>query len=145
MALSDPAGLPVSGSASYGGVMQATVETGGNLTDLAGTLDMVVDFPTSAVSGGVSGIYYGDGQAYSGALTLANGALDRGADTALDYIFGADLAGTLSGAGDAIAVSAYLAGDFHGASQQAVAGAITGSATSDAGTGLVYGGFIAAR
>ncbi|MFV2001912.1 MAG: hypothetical protein ACC619_02920, partial [Paracoccaceae bacterium] len=76
---------------------------------------------------------------------ISNGAIDRGADTAVEYTFSADLGGVLSGGGEAFDITADLSGDFFGLSFGAVAGVIAGTAITGSSSGYLFGNFIAAQ
>lgn len=141
----DPASLPVSGSASYAGVMVLDAEVVSGVLPLTGALGLQADFASATMSGQARGFRDASNTAYQGQLVLANGVLDRGADINSAYTFGADLAGVISGGGDSFDVTATLQGDFLDAGQQAVSGVVTGSAVSSFGTGFIYGDFIASQ
>lgn len=139
----DPASLPGSGSATYDGVM--TLDAGlasGNLA-MTGALALTAQFATSTISGHADAFRDAANRAYTGQLSLSNGVIDRGADPNSAYTFSADLAGTLSGNGATLAMTADLSGDFLDVNAQAVAGVVSGSTVSGGHRGYLYGDFVA--
>lgn len=142
--LSDPAGLPTSGRADYAGVMRISANFPGASTDLAGAMDMSVNFANSTLRGGVTSIRDVTGRGY-GDLDIDNGSLDRGADSLTEYTFQAELTGTLRAPGANWQVNGFIEGDFHGNAQQAVTGGLGGALTNGANNATLSGDFIAQK
>lgn len=142
ISFTDPASLPMSGHASYDGVIRMDVQKGASQVSLNGALNLSVNFRNEAISGSASGFVDQADRAYSGKLTVSNGVMDRAANPATDYTFQADLDGQLKGGGNNFDINAGLSGDFKGSQNDAVVGTVQGTATSAAGTGYLYGDFI---
>ncbi|MGR3660109.1 MAG: hypothetical protein ACU0CA_02835 [Paracoccaceae bacterium] len=145
ISFTDPSSLPMSGSATYSGIMQLDIQKGAGEISMDGLLNMKVSFANNAVSGTATNFIDENNANYSGKLTLSNGMIDRGADPNVDYTLQADIGGTLSGGGKSFDISADLQGDFHGSGWKATSGGVQGSAVSSYGTGYVFGEFVAAR
>ena len=145
IAVTDPATLPDSGSATFSGVMLLDAQLGAGATSMAGTLNLAANFATDGISGTADNFIDDADIAMTGTLVISNGILDRNANTAIEYTFSSLLAGTLAGGGETYVISADLSGDFLGPSYDAVAGVIAGSAETGFGTGYLFGEFIAAQ
>jgi len=143
LSASDPAALPGTGSASYDGVMRASLIIGGDNTEMTGRLDLTANFGTDQITGGVSGIIDENERPFSGDLILSDGVIDRGADTSVAYTFAADLGGTIDPGAAAIVIDGILQGDFLGAGQSGISGAVTATATDSGVTGSLIGDFTA--
>ncbi len=142
---SDPSGLPISGAATYAGVMSLTVETGSGDLDMMGALALSANFTANSISGDATGFVTENATALSGGLTISGGVIDRSANTALEYTYTAILAGNLSGGGETFGIDSDMSGDFLGPDHLAASGIVSGTANSSFGTGYVFGTFIAAQ
>jgi hypothetical protein len=140
---SDPTTLPTIGTATYAGIVRIAVETGGPEIQMAGDFGMIANFQTTTVSGTAGGFVDQTDQTYAGVLNMANGSIDRAADTAIEYTFVAEIDGTLSGGGTIYDITALLGGDFLDPDYGAIDGVISGTVTSGIDSGLIYGDFIA--
>ena len=145
IAVTDPATLPVSGSAAFSGVMLLDAQLGAGATSMAGALNLVANFATDSISGNASNFVDDADNAMAGTLVMSNGVLDRAANTAIEYTFSSLLAGTLAGGGESFVISADLSGDFVGPTYGAAVGVIAGTATTGFGSGFLFGEFIAAQ
>lgn len=123
--------------------MGMTITLNGDDTSLAGTLTLSADFAGSLISGDVRGVSDAGEHYYPGTLLISAGAIYRGADTAIDYTFTADMNGTLQAPGGDLAVDGIIDGDFLGASHQAVSGAVLGTVTGAGSIGIIFGDFLA--
>lgn len=141
--ISDPATLPMSGTASYAGVLRLDMENAAGEVSVDGKLNLSVSFADNNITGTANKFVDPNDARYLGELTLSNGFLDRAADPAVDYTFNADLTGTLIGGGDVYDLNAGLSGDFLGPGQGAVSGQLAGSADSSFGSGYLFGEFVA--
>lgn len=139
----DPATLPPSGSAQYQGVIGLIVETAGGPLAINGGMTLAASFATDTLSGAANGFVDENALTYSGALAIANGAIDRGAVVGSDYTYSATLGGTLTSIADSFSILGDIHGDFHGATFSATSGVVTGAATSGIGVGYLFGDFIA--
>jgi len=142
VAATDPLTLPVSGSADYAGVVRLDVENGPGDISMDGRLALHADFSANTISGDASQFVDENEVAYSGALTLSNGVIDRNADLATEYTYTGNLDGSLTGAGETYAIVSDLSGDFVSSTTGAVTGVIAGTSTYSLGTGYVYGVYI---
>jgi len=139
----NPPGLPGTGQARYVGVINLDAQLGAGKIVLAGAIEMTADFGASTISGQASGFRNSANQSYLGALGLSNGTIDRNANPALTDTYFADIAGTLSGGGQDLTISADLSGDFLGGGALGAGGVVTGVVTSSAGLGALFGDFLA--
>ncbi len=147
----DPASLPTSGGATYEGVMG--LDTYNSASDLEGVPEEILgemtlnaDFASSSVSGEVDDFVTPDDDRVDGSLDISNGVIDRTVDVDLFYTYGFDLNGTLTTEeGTDFDVDAEGAGDFFGSGHQQAGGIVEGVISSDSGTALVEGGFVAER
>ncbi len=143
--VTDPATLPLSGSARYEGVLRLDSETAAGNVLLDGALVLDVAFASDSLSGS-AGDFISQGEVpYGGTLTIANGVIDRLADTSAGYTFLADLTGALTGEGETLNYAITLNGDFLGLQAGAVVGVLQGQVVHAAGSGLVLGDFLAAQ
>ncbi len=134
--ISDPALLPVTGRAVYAGFGTLDLAIGGTMQSYIGDLDLTVEF--SGTGDPISGTLHSfDG--LSGALSIANGNLDRGADTDVDYTFGADIDGTLTNSDGDYVIDASLSGDFRGRDQDGITGVVFGDITGSNGVDIFDG------
>jgi hypothetical protein len=135
--------LPKTGHATYSGVIRLLTELSSIQTELAGSLDVTVDFGGAVFSGAASGFVDAGDRSYAGTLALDDGILDLYADPSTTFRAFSDLLGTLDGQGYSIRINADIYGDFHGSNPVAFAGGVAGQATgSDVGD-YVYGTFVA--
>ena len=140
-----PSGLPLSGAASYAGVIGLQTETVSADLALSGVLRLDVNFLAGSLSGSATSFVDQNDTAYGGTLTIANGVLDRTADPVTGFTFSATVSGAISGGGENFAITADLNGDFLGPAHNAVTGPIAGSASGSVPNGYLFGDFIAAR
>lgn len=129
--------IPVTGVANYVGLV------GFSEPDYAviGDLSIGVNFGNDAISGNASNFADSDGVNYTGSLTVNNGSIDRTADPVTEYQFNADMGGMLQGGGESFVVDTVMSGDFGGPNQDAIAGIVSGTISSNAGTSGVVGDF----
>jgi hypothetical protein len=139
----DPATLPNAGTANYVGIVRIAVETGGPEIQMAGDFAVTANFQTTTVSGAATGFVDQSDQSYVGVLSMADGSIDRAADTAVEYTFIAEIGGTLTRSGAIYDITGLLGGDFLEPAYGAIDGVISGTVTSGIDGGLVYGDFIA--
>lgn len=135
--------LPISGQASYDGVLLLTVQNGSDVQEMAGKLVMTADFANLVIGGSASDFVDEFERLYVGQLQMQNGAINPAAVTAVDPSFHADLTGGLQSGAFQFYIVADLYGDFLGMNADAVRGPVSGSATSAQGGGFVLGSYIA--
>ncbi len=140
IAATDPATLPLSGTASYQGVMQMDVQTASGIVGMSGALALSSNFLNSTITGSVQGVVDENNLYYTGSLAITGGVIDRAAVPA-GYTYTANMDGTLTGAGEVFGISADLSGDFLGASYAGSSGIVAGTATSSIGSGTLFGTF----
>ncbi len=140
-----PASLPISGGATFNGVVGLRIGTAAGERRMNGALSLTVQFSTSSLAGTAGAFSDQNGATLTGSLAITNGVLDRTANPAAGYTFSANMDGTITGPGDSFAITSDLSGDFRGAGFGAVAGAVAGSAISGSGTGYLFGSFIGTR
>ncbi len=145
VAVTDPATLPLSGSARYDGVLRLDSETAAGNVLLDGALQLDVAFASDSLSGSAGNFVSQAEVPYDGILTIANGVIDRLADTSTSYTILADLSGALTGGGETLNYAITLNGDFLGLQAGAVIGVLQGQVVHAAGSGLVLGDFLAAQ
>ena len=140
--ISDPALLPLTGRAVYAGFATLELAIAGTIQSYIGDLDLTVEF--SGTGDPISGALHSfDG--LSGALSIANGNLDRGANTDVDYTFGADVDGMLTNNGGDYVIDASLSGDFRGRNQDGVTGVVFGDITGPNGVDIFDGTVVGIR
>jgi hypothetical protein len=140
--LSDPSLLPANGRAVYAGFGTLNLPIDGATRAYVGDLDLTVEFGRSGdqISGTLQRF---DG--LTGVLDIANGNLDRGADTDVDYTFGADITGTLSASSGDYVIDANLTGDIRGRNQDGITAIVFGDITGPDGFDIFDGTLAAAR
>ena len=69
--------VPVTGGATYRGYVQGDMTVPGRSTDVAGVMEMGVNFGTNRVGGTVGNLVTSQGAPIDGVLTLQNGQLNR--------------------------------------------------------------------
>ena len=121
-AMEETVTLPTAGSATYEGTGAFDVGTDGT-TDMLAELALEANFVSSEVGGEFSNFVGADGREIDGELTIADSVVNSNT-------FDAHAAGTLddNGAKD---VEVDMAGTFHGADADAVAGTLDGAIGSD--------------
>jgi len=130
--ISDPAALPLEGTANYAGFMTLNLPTVDGRQANVGDLNLAVDFGATSnqVSGGVSNF-----SGTTGTLDISGGDLNRGADPDMDFTFDGALSGTLQTGSTAFDIDGNLLGEFRGRDQYGltgiVSGTITGSGSQD--------------
>ncbi|MBU2358527.1 MAG: hypothetical protein KKB02_06290 [Alphaproteobacteria bacterium] len=147
--ISNPADLPATGRAEYGGYMRARLPTGpdGARVQYLGDLQMDVNFGAGfdQIRGRATGFEAADTHTLDGALTITNGAIYRDTNPDAAYSFDGDVDGTLSDASGRYAVDAQIEGEFLGTDQKAVSGLLFGDVTGPAGLDVFDGTFAGTR
>ena len=136
--ISNPALLPTSGTAQYAGLIALDLPIPNESAPHVGDIDLRVNFGSNRnpISGSATNF-----NGLSGSLTIASGAIDRGADPDEDYTFEAGLAGTLDGTSGAFVIDGTLSGDFRGRNLDGVTGVVYGDVTGPDGQVLFDGTF----
>jgi len=145
VAVTAPSSLPISGGATYTGVMRLEVETAAGGLEMNGALALQVNFASDSLGGSAGNFVDQNDALQTGSLTISGGVIDRGANTAVDYTYGANIGGTLDGAAGNFVIQGDLSGDFLGPGAPGTQGIIAGTAISSFGTGYMFGEFIADR
>ncbi|PXW71058.1 hypothetical protein C7964_102960 [Loktanella sp. PT4BL] len=145
---------PDAGSAAYSGYVMLSVANA-PISDIAGDIQVNVDFETTGVSGHASGFYSDDGVELTVVDTNADPSLTNeipftggfNMDNRPDYPISFDLIGNLmTNEGTVIGIDVAMNGDFLGSDASAVGGSAAGEATvNDAITGPVVGTFLAVQ
>ena len=143
VAITDPATLPTSGFATFDGVLGLTVQKASGALHMAGALTLTSDFFNDRLGGNAANFVDEFDVVISGNLAITGGVLDRGADTSVTHTFSANIDGTLSGGGDSFLIGGDLSGDYLGLNYLGMVGVINGIATSNFGTGFMFGDFFA--
>ena len=132
--------VPTRGGASYTGYVAGTLEVPGRTTDVAGLMEMGVDFSRNEVGGRVGNFVTSTGKPLDGLLTLRDGRLNRTLNSS-QVTIQSDVNGTLtSGAGERIAVDAEIArGGFKGRNGAYAGVPIDGSIVIDNGRTIERG------
>jgi len=143
VAATDPSTLPISGSATFNGVLSLSVQTSGADLDMAGALTLTSNFATDTLTGNATNFITANDAAMSGSLAITGGVLDRAANTNIAHTFSAAIDGTLGGAGDSYLIQGTLLGDFLGTGNLGTSGVVNGFATSSFGVGYMFGDFLA--
>ena len=139
----DPSTLPASGSATYDGFIGIQAS---NLGEALGEMTLRANFATNAITGDVSNVVTADDEPLIGTLAISNGAIDRSADIAVEYTYGADIDGQLTGEEGVFVVEGDLLGDFTDTDYQYVEGIVEGTVTLDQTTfPIISGGFVGER
>ncbi len=130
--------VPTSGSATYTGAVGGDLSVSGNVTDVAGVMEMNVDFGTDRVGGLLGNFVTRAGDDIDGTLALSNGVLNRRSNSQQVAIF-SDVDGNLrSAAGERIVVDARLRNSgFKGNNVEFVGGDITGDIYVDGVRGSI--------
>lgn len=140
----DPASLPNSRVARYGGHMNLRMNTmPGAPTTYLGDLALAVDFgATSNQITGTARDFRAPSGNLRGQLALSSGDLTRSTDPKIDFTYGGLIGGTLT-AGDntTYTLDGDFAGDLHGRNGGAVSGVIFGDVTGPNGIDLFDGAF----
>lgn len=145
---------PDAGSAVYSGYVMLSVANA-PISDIAGDIQVNVDFETTGVSGNASGFYNDDGVELTVVDTNADPSLTNeipftggfNMDNRPDYPISFDLIGNLmTNDGTVIGIDVAMNGDFIGNDANAVGGSAAGEATiNDAIAGPVVGTFLAVQ
>lgn len=145
--ITDPSTLPVSGSATYEGVVGlSTPGNDGIPADMLGEMTLVADFSSDDLSGSAGDFVTDQNEELDGRLDISNGGFDRDADVDVFYTFGFDLDGTLTTEdGDDLDVDAEAVGDFLGEDNEQAIGLVDGIIVSPEGAAVTEGGFIVER
>ena len=131
--------VPLSGSAGYAGTMQMDIETARARSDVAGLIEMNVDFGRDRVSGAMGNFVEADGERITGTLGLQNGRLDRRVNSSEVAIF-SDFGGCLTGAdGERIDVDGDLSGGFAGRNVEYIGAELDGRVSVDGAPGTLSG------
>lgn len=132
--------VPVSGGATYRGYVTGDMTVPGRSTDVAGVMQMGVNFGSNRVGGTVGNLVTADRAPIDGVLTLQNGRLDRN----LSYVtILSDVGGTLTtSAGETVYVDGSVTrGGFKGYNGQYAGVPMTGSIAVDNGATVQSGSF----
>ena len=119
--------VPVGGSATYSGAVGGDITVGSNVTDIAGLMEMDVDFRANRVGGILGNFVTRQGDQIDGTLSVRNGVLNRQSNSQQVAIFG-DVGGNLrSAAGEDMSVDARIRNSgFKGRNVEFVGGDIEG-------------------
>lgn len=147
LAIVDPALLPLSGGATYDGVMVLSTNGEDGLpSDLAGDMTLRADFGDDSLSGSVVDVVTDDDDRLEGSLVIANGEIDRDDDLEDFYTYAFDVDGVLTeDDGSDLRVSATGAGDFLGRDHRTVVGDVEGRISSGSDRTDLNGGFVGVR
>ncbi|WP_394152687.1 hypothetical protein [Loktanella salsilacus] len=128
--------VPTSGGSSYLGYVTGDLTVPGRRTDVAGLMQMGVNFGTDRIGGTAGNFVTSDGAPIDGVLTLSNGRLDRGVNRS-QVTIRSDVDGTLyTGAGETVRVDGVMTnGGFKGSTGQFIGAPMYGDITvSNGGT-----------
>ena len=130
--------VPFGGSATYSGAVGGDLTVAGRSTDVAGLMDLEVDFGSDRVGGVLGNFVTRGGDEIDGILSVRNGTLNRRSNPTQVAIF-ADVDGTLrSAAGERIDVDARLRNSgFKGRNVEFVGGDIEGDINVDGQRGTI--------
>lgn len=130
--------VPTAGAALYSGPVGGEMEVGRRVTDVAGLMDLEVDFTRDRVDGRLGNFVTRAGDPIDGTLSVRNGDLNRRSNSQQVAIF-ADVDGTLrSAAGERIEVDARLLNSgFKGRNVDYVGGDIEGDIWVDGQRGSI--------
>ncbi|MBS1304185.1 hypothetical protein [Loktanella sp. SALINAS62] len=119
--------VPTTGRATYNGAVGGNLSVPGRTTDVAGLMQLGVDFGANRVGGTLGNFVTRDGAEIDGTLSVNNGVLNRTSNSRQVAIF-ADVDGNLrSASGERIAVDARLReSGFKGDNVEFVGGKIQG-------------------
>lgn len=136
---SNPALLPMSGSAQYTGAARLNFPVTVASDPVYGAFNMTVSF--GGCCGGITGRIdrFEGADQISGQMTIAGGALDPTVDPDDDYTYGATLTGSVTASGATYDVRGRLFGEFVGRDQNGTRGVVTGTLSS-AGTQDIFDG-----
>lgn len=133
------ADVPFAGSAGYAGTMQMDIETARARSDVAGLIEMDVDFGRDRVTGAMGNFVEADGERITGTLGLQNGRLDRRVNSSEVAIF-SDFGGRLTGpGGERIDVDGDLSGGFAGRDVGYIGAELDGRVSVDGAPGSLSG------
>ncbi len=134
--------VPVSGGSNYLGYVTGDLSVPGRRTDVAGVMQMGVDFSTDRVGGTAGNFVTSQGAPIDGVLTLSNGRLDRDLNRS-QVTIRSDVDGTLrTGAGETVRVDGVMTnGGFKGASGQFIGAPMYGDITVSNGNAVEGGTF----
>lgn len=131
--------VPTNGQAEYSGTLRADLVAPGVRSDIAGLIDMGVDFRTNRVGGIAGNFVESDGDRIDGVLTLRGGVLDRRINSREVAIL-SGLGGQLIGpGGERIDVDADLSGGFAGRDVGFIGAEFDGDAVVDGQRGTITG------
>lgn len=134
--------VPVSGGATYRGYVAGDFTVPGRSTDVAGLMQMGVDFDKNRVGGTVGNLVTANGAPIDGVLTLRNGRLDRTRNGSQVTIL-SDVGGTLTTAADETVFvdGSVTRGGFKGANSQYAGVPMQGSIVVNDGSTSQSGSF----
>lgn len=133
------ADVPFGGRAEYDGTLQMDIETARTRSDVAGLIEMDVNFGTDRVTGAMGNFVEADGERIDGALALSNGRLDRRANSREVAIF-SDFGGRLTGpGGERIDVDGDISGGFAGRDVDYIGANLSGTVRVDGAPGTLDG------
>ena len=148
----EPGDLPVSGNASYDGLMTLRLPQNGDAlsahTDHTGNLRLNVDFDVgfNQVTGVVDGFQTPTNEPMVGRVFVTEGLIDRGASSSKDYTFDAKLSGTLSALNfSSTVISGTVLGDFSGSDLSALTGRVYGNLVLGNGVDIFDGTYATVR
>ena len=132
--------VPVSGGATYRGYVAGDFTVPGRSTDVAGVMQMGVDFGANRVGGTVGNFVTANGAPIDGVLSLRNGRIDRSRTYATIL---SDVGGTLTtSAGETVRVDGSVTrGGFKGANGQYAGVPMNGGILVDNGRTIESGTF----
>ena len=130
--------VPLSGGATYAGAVGGEFLVGGRTTDVAGLMELDVDFRRDRVGGLVGNLVTREGDDIDGILSVRNGVLNRQSNSQQVAIF-ADVDGSLrSAAGENIRVDGRLRNaGFKGRDVRYVGGDIEADVNVDGRSGTL--------
>jgi hypothetical protein len=139
LAYTDPQTLPITGEATYDGIM--------SLDSLVGLMTMTADFDDASIGGSVTNFIDEDDTEISGTLNINSGpgGINSDADTSSEYTFYADLTGELSLEDETFAIKGEILGDFTGPEYEFVEGSVIGTATFEGETENFDGHFMGTK
>lgn len=142
LGLTDPGTLPVSGSASFDGVIGLGSDgANGAPGDFGGTIALAVDFGSDELAGEATDFVTAGEDRIDGTLAITASAIDRASDPSVEPTYSFDMAGTLvEEDGDAFDVDMVGDGAFLGSDGEATFGFVDGVIVNDQGVGTDVGG-----
>lgn len=135
------ADVPDSGSAGYSGIMGATASVAGEESDIAGLVDLDVNFGSDSFDGRIYDLVDEFEDTVAGTVRIQNGTFDRTGGS--EVLLEADASGTLTNAeGQTIGVDGGVLLGFGGADAEVLAGLIGGDLDVDGTSGSFLGAIV---